>query len=291
MDSAARFPEHGAFALGQQGTRMPIDADAPDFVTSLARGLSVIRSFGKDAPSLTLAEVAERTSLSRPTARRFLLTLEALGYVIGDGKRFWLAPRTLDLGYAYLSSLRIWDIAQPAMRAVVDQLNESCSLGVLDGSEILYIARVPPKHLMGLQVNPGTRLPAYCTSIGRVLLADLDAGGRTAFLRGAPRRALTRHTVTGEKELRRILDLVRASGYALIDQEVEEGLRAIAVPVRSRSGPAVAGLSVGAHTGRLSKADMVRRVVPVLKRCAREIEDILLRSDHPALTAARTRAP
>ena len=267
---------------------MAIDQDAPDFVTSLARGLAVIRSFDKDAPSMTLAEVAERTSLSRPTARRFLLTLESLGYVLSDGKRFWLAPRTLDLGYAYLSSLRIWDVAQPSMRAVVDELNESCSMGVLDGAEILYIARVPPKHLMGLQVNPGTRLPAHCTSIGRVLLAELDEPALAAFMRGGKRRAYTSRTVTAEKDLRRLLRGVKEAGYALIDQEVEEGLRAIAVPVRGPGARAIAALSVGAHTGRLTKTEMARRVLPPLRRCAREIEDILLRSDHPLLATGAT---
>src|SRR6185437_7301894 len=128
----------------QLGPQTPLNEDAPDFVTSLARGLYVIRSFGKDSPTLTLAEVAERSDLTRPTARRFLLTLETLGYVRGDGKRFWLAPRVLDLGYAYLSSLRIADIAQPSMQSVVDTLNESCSMSVLDGNDILYIARIPP---------------------------------------------------------------------------------------------------------------------------------------------------
>ncbi len=126
-------------------------------MTALARGLSVIRSFGKDAVNLTLAEVAERTGLTRPTARRFLLTLESLGYVSTDGKRFWLAPRTLDLGYAYLSSLGIWETAQASMRAVVDTLNESCSMGVLDKGDVMYIARAAPKHMMSLQVNLGSQ--------------------------------------------------------------------------------------------------------------------------------------
>jgi IclR family pca regulon transcriptional regulator len=262
---------------------MPIDENSPDFVTSLSRGLAVIRSFGRDSATLTLAEVAERTELSRPTARRFLLTLAALGYVASDGKSFWLAPRTLDLGYAYLSSLRIWEIAQPSMQKVVDALNESCSMGVLDGWDVLYVARVPPKHLMSLQVNPGTRLPAYCTSIGRLLLADADAETLAAFFRESKRPARTRHAVTKEKDLRRVFEKAREAGFILIDQEVEEGLRAVAVPVHSRSGRVVAGLSVGAHTGRLSRTDMIKRVLPLLKRSAREIEEMLVRSDHPQL--------
>lgn len=262
---------------------MTIDEDAPDFVTSLARGLAVIRSFGRDAASLTLGEVAERTELTRPTARRFLLTLEALGYIHTDGKRFWLSPRTLDLGYAYLSSLRIWDIAQPSMQKVVEALNESCSMGVLDRGDVLYIARVPPKHLMSLQVNLGTRLPAYCNSIGRVLLADLDAAEFGSLLEESDLRPFTKHTVTDPAALTRILGEVRTAGYALIDQEVELGLRAIAVPVHSRNGRVAAGISVGAHTGRVSKAEMTKTVLPALQQCAREIEAVLSTSDHPQL--------
>jgi len=260
---------------------MPLDEDAPDFVTSLARGLSVIRSFGKDSPTLTLAEVAERSDLTRPTARRFLLTLETLGYVRGDGKRFWLAPRALDLGFAYLSSLRIGDIAQPSMQSVVDTLNESCSMSVLDGNDILYIARIPPKHLMGLQVHVGARLPAYCSSSGRVLLAYLGNRDLTAFFRDTERPARTPHTITGERALRKVLDTVRTSGYALIEQEVEQGLRAIAVPIRSGRKRVAAALSVDAHTGRVSQADMVGRVLPVLRSAADEIEAIILHTDHP----------
>ena len=260
---------------------MPLDEDDPDFVSSLARGLAVIRAFGRDSASMTLAEVAARTDLTRPTARRFLLTLEALGYVSSDDRRFWLAPRTLDLGYAYLSSLRISEITLPAMQAVVDALNESCSMSVLDGGDAVYIARVPPKHLMGLQVNPGTRLPAYCSSSGRVMLADLASADLTTVLRSSERPARTPHTLTTERDLRRALDVVREAGYAVIEQEVELGLRAIAVPIRSGRKRVVAALSLGAHTGRVSQADLVAKVLPVLRKAATEIESILVHSDHP----------
>lgn len=258
---------------------MSIDPNSPDFVTSVARGLSVIRSFGQGSSTLTLAEVAERTDLTRPTARRFLLTLEALGYVRTDGKRFWLAPRTLDLGYAYLSSMSISEIAQASMRHVVDELNESCSMAVLDRSEIVYVARVPPKHLMGLQVSLGSRMPLYCNSVGRVLMADMAPQDLDAYFAATERPALTRHTVTDEATLRAVLADVRRDGYALIDQEVEEGLRAIAVPIRSRDGRVVAGVSVGAHTGRATREDMVGKILAPLRDCAREIEELLIRSD------------
>jgi IclR family pca regulon transcriptional regulator len=258
---------------------MTIDQDSPDFVTSVARGLSVIRSFGQGNSTLTLAEVAERTDLTRPTARRFLLTLEALGYVRTDGKRFWLAPKTLDLGYAFLSSMSISDIAHASMQHVVELLNESCSMAVLDRSEIVYVARVPPKHRMGLQVGLGSRMPLYCNSSGRVLMADMSPQQLDDYFANTERLALTRHTVTDETALRAILAEVKTLGYALIDQEVEEGLRAIAVPIRSREGRVVAGVSVGAHTGRVSREEMIDKILPPLKVCAREIEHLLIRSD------------
>jgi len=260
---------------------MAIDKDAPDFVTALARGLSVIRCFGKDAVNLKLSEVAERTALTRPTARRFLLTLEAIGYIGTDGKRFWLMPRTLDLGYSYLSSIGIGVTAQASMRAVVETLNESCSMGVLDNGDVIYIARAAPKHMMSLQINVGSRLPAFCNSIGRVLLAGLNTADLAAFFKTGVRPSFTRYTLTDERRLRRVLAEVREAGYALIDQEVELGLRAIAVPIRTASGRVVAGLSVGAHTGRVSKGAMVKTVLPALRQRAQEIEAILLHSDHP----------
>lgn len=259
---------------------MSIDSESPDFVTSVARGLSVIRCFGQDTSTLTLAEVAEKTDLTRPTARRFLLTLESLGYVRGDGKRFWLAPKTLDLGYAYLSSMSISDIAQTSMQHVVELLNESCSMAVLDRWEIVYVARVPPKHLMGLQINLGTRMPIYCNSIGRVMLADMEPEKLAQYFAETTRPKLTSSTVIEEAPLREILEDVRRLGYALIDQEVEEGLRAIAVPIRAKSGKVVAGVSVGAHTGRASKRDMIEKILPSLKACGQEIEDLLIRSDN-----------
>jgi len=258
---------------------MTIDQDSPDFVTSVARGLSVIRSFGKGSATLALAEVAERTELTRPTARRFLLTLEALGYVRTDGKRFWLAPKTLDLGYAFLSSMSIADIAHTSMHHVVETLNESCSMAVLDRNEIVYVARVPPKHLMGLQISLGTRMPLYCNSVGRVLMADMPAQELADYFAAVERPALTSRTVTDETALRAALADVKQLGYALINQEVEEGLRAIAVPIRSREGRVVAGVSVGAHTGRMSREDMVEKVLPLLQECAGEIEHLLIRSD------------
>ena len=151
---------------------MPLAPDDPDFVNALARGLAVITSFGQHAEIQTLSEVAAKTSLSRGTARRLLLTLEALGYVRSDGKTFRLAAKALNLGYAYLSSLPIWKMAQPIMKEVVTELDESCSLGVLDDHDVVYIARLPPQHLSFLPVNLGTRMPAHINAMGQVLLRN-----------------------------------------------------------------------------------------------------------------------
>jgi IclR family pca regulon transcriptional regulator len=258
---------------------MSIDSDSPDFVTSFARGLSVIRSFGERAATLSLAEVAEKTDLTRPTARRFLLTLASLGYVRTDGKRFWLTPKTLELGYAYLSSMSIPEIVHSSMQHLVEMLNESCAIAVLSGWETVYIARVRPRHSMYLQVDVGARQPLYCTSIGRVLLAGMEPDQLAAYFAEVSRPALNEHTLTDEGRLRDILETVRQSGYALIDQEVEQGLRAIAVPVHSKSGAIVAGVSVGTHTGRVSKEEMISTILPPLKECAREVEGFLIRSD------------
>jgi IclR family pca regulon transcriptional regulator len=258
---------------------MVIEADSPDFVTSFARGLSVIRAFGQNASAMNLAEIVQKTNLSRPTARRFLLTLGALGYVRTDGKRFWLTAKTLELGYAYLSSMNIIDIVHVSLHQVVDELNESCAMAVASQSELLYVARVPPQHSMWLQVNPGTRQPLYCTSAGRVLLADFEPDQLSAYFGDVPRPKLTELTVTDENALRGILSGVRAAGYAVIDQEVEIGLRAIAVPVRDKAGKVVAGVSVGTHTGRVSMVDMIEKILPPLKACANEIEVMFAQSD------------
>src|SRR5262245_32113064 len=251
--------------------------EAPDFVASLARGLAVIRAFGPDAHEMTLSEVAQRTGVSRAAARRFLLTLAALGYADSDGKRFRLTARVLDLGYAYLSSMDLWDAALPHMERVVEQARESCSASVLDGGEIVYVARVPTRRIMSVALGIGTRLPAYPTSMGRVLLASLTPERLDAYFRNAALTALTPHTVTDEAELRRILAQVARQGYATVDQELEEGLRSIAAPIRSRSGRTLAAVNVSAHTSRASRQDLVRRFLPLLQEAAGRITAALPR--------------
>jgi len=241
-----------------------------EFVIALSRGLAVIKAFGRDAAALSLTDVSKRTNLARATSRRLLFTLEALGYVRTDGRAFSLTPRVLELGYSYLASVPLAELAQPVMKAVVEELGESCSLAVLDGDDIVYIARIPPKHLMTIPVNVGSRLPASVTSTGRVLLAALPTDTLEKYLSGVRIKRFTRFTVTARK-LPSVLRNVAAQGYALTDQELEEGLRALAVPVRSRTGTVVASLNVSAHAMRANKSEMIRNYLPVLRKAADRI--------------------
>jgi IclR family pca regulon transcriptional regulator len=247
------------------------EIESPDFVASLARGLAVIRAFGHDAHAMTLTEVARRTGLSRATARRFLLTLSTLGYARSeDGKHFRLTPKVLDLGYAYLSSLDLIEVAQPAMEQVAAETQESCSVAVLDGHDVVYVARVPTKRIMRVNLSVGTRLPAHATSLGRVLLADLPEAVLDAFLAEGPLARFTDRTVTDAAELKRRLAEVRRQGYAVVDQELEEGLRSISVPLRGRGG-AIAALNVSSHASRVSNQELVRRFLPAMRAAAAAI--------------------
>jgi IclR family pca regulon transcriptional regulator len=254
---------------------MPIAPDDPDFVTALARGLGVITCFGQDSEMLTLSDVAAKTGLTRGTARRFLLTLEALGYARCDGKAFRLAPKALNLGYAYLSSLPLWKAAQPIMKDVVEELHESCSLGVLDDHDIVYIARIPPKHLSFIPVNLGTRMPAHINAMGQVLLAEFGPGELDDYFGNAKLEKVTKYTVTSEATIRKVLARVARDRYALSDQQMELGRRSIAVPIRSKSGRAEVALNASAEGSRATKHDLVRRFLPVLRRAADQLAHAL----------------
>lgn len=223
---------------------------AGEFVQSLDRGLAVIRSFGPDRPSLTLSEVARETGLSRAAARRFLHTLVELGYVGTDGREFHLRPRLLELGYAYLSGLSLPEIAQPHLQRLSDETGESSSVAVLDGEDIVYVARVAVRRIMAAAIGVGTRLPAFATSMGRAMLATGPAERREAFLRTATLTALTPRTIADRDGLRAEFDRVAAQGWALVDQELEEGLRSVAAPVRDFTGTVVAAVNVAAPARR-----------------------------------------
>jgi IclR family transcriptional regulator, pca regulon regulatory protein len=253
------------------------DAPAPGdgFVQSFARGLGVLRAFGADHPALTLTEAAARSGLTRAGARRILLTLQHLGYVQADGRHFRLTPRVLDLGFAYLSSQPVWRLAQPAMEQLTADLRESCSAAVLDGSDIVYVLRVPAPQVMSITLSVGSRLPAYCTSMGRVLLAALPPADAAARLAAAPRPAHTARTLTALPDLLAELDRVRAEGHALVDEELEAGLVSMAVPVHDRGGRVVAAINLGAQRQRTPPEALRARMLPRLRDAAAQIDRLL----------------
>ena len=245
---------------------------APHFVQSLERGLAVIRAFDEHNPELTLSDVARRTGLTRAAARRFLLTLADLGYVRTDERWFTLSPRILELGYAYLSSLSLPEVAEPHLERLVAEVHESSSVSVLDGEDIVYVARVPTARIMTVSINVGTRFPAYATSMGRVLLSTLPEAELDAYLERVELRPLSPRTVTSRDALRAALDKVREQGWALVDQELEEGLRSVAAPIRDRSGGTIAAVNLSAHASRLTIEAARRGRVPALLATAARIE-------------------
>ncbi|MEO7400381.1 MAG: IclR family transcriptional regulator C-terminal domain-containing protein [Polaromonas sp.] len=253
----------------------PGPAPGDNYVQSFARGLEVIRSFSRQAPRQTITEVAERTGLTRAGARRILLTLQTLGYVQSDGKLFSLTPRMLDLGFAYLSSLPIWNLAEPVMQTLVGQVRESCSAAVLDGTDIVYVLRVPTHKIMSITLGVGSRLPAYCTSMGRMLLSALPEAELMHLLETSDRQARTRFTVTGLEELAARIAQVRQQGWAQVDQELEEGLISMAVPVTDRAGKTVAALNISGQANRSSAKVMRETMLSPLLAAAQTISRML----------------
>ena len=241
------------------------------FVQSLERGLLVIRALNAPEPR-ALSDVARATSISRAAARRFLLTLEQLGYVRQTSGRFALTPRVLELGYAYLSSLTLPEVAQPHLQRLVEQVQESSSVSVLDGDDVVYVARVPTRRIMSVTISVGTRFPAYATSMGRVLLAGLPDDEVDAKLARADLRKLTARTITSVDDLRDEIKRVRRQGYAIVDEELEAGLRSIAAPVRDAAGAVSAAVNLSAQASRTTVADMKRRLLPRLRETAAAIE-------------------
>jgi IclR family transcriptional regulator, pca regulon regulatory protein len=255
---------------------------APHFVQSLERGLAVIRAFDAERPELTLSDVARATGLTRAAARRFLLTLADLGYVQTDGRWFSLSPRVLELGYAYLSSLSLPEVAEPHLERLVAEVRESSSVSVLDGADIVYVARVPVSRIMTVAINVGTRFPAYATSMGRVLLAGLDEPALEQYLAAVRLDRLSPRTITSGTELREELGRIREQGWAMVDQELEEGLRSVAAPVRDRSGRVVAAVNISTHASRTSLDALHGRLVPPLLAAAGRIEADLRAAAAPA---------
>jgi len=250
-----------------------IGPTAPDgaFVQSLERGLLVIRALDSPEPQ-PLSEIARATGLSRAAARRFLLTLEQLGYVRQARARFALTPRVLELGYAYLSSLTLPEVAQPHLERLVEQVQESSSVSVLDGDDVVYVARVPARRIMSVTISVGTRFPAYATSMGRVLLAGLRDEEVDATLARADLRKLTPRTITATADLWKAIERVRRQGYAIVDEELETGLRSIAAPIHDAAGAVTAAVNLSAQASRTTVADMKRRLLPSLRETAAAIE-------------------
>jgi IclR family pca regulon transcriptional regulator len=248
------------------------------YVQSLARGLSVIRAFDTDHCEMTLSDIARRTGLTRATSRRFLLTLVGLGYVNTDGRLFTLTAKILELGFSYLSSLTLPEIAQPHLEQLAANTHESTSASVLDGADIVYVARVPTRRIMSVRINIGTRFPAYATSMGRVLLSELDPEQLDEHLTTTDIAELTSNTITSRKALDEELARVRKQGWAIVDQELEVGLRSIAVPIRHSSGTIVAAINVSTTVNSHTLESIRENLLPSLKVAADRISNDLTAS-------------
>jgi IclR family transcriptional regulator, pca regulon regulatory protein len=243
----------------------------PDFVEALARGLDVLACFSADRPAMSLSDVAAAAGLARPTARRLLLTLEELGFVRSSEGLFRLTPRVLSLGTAYVSSLGLWDIARPHLEALVARTGESSSMAQLDGSDIVYVARVSVPKLIALRVEIGTRFPAVQTSQGKVLLAALSPAELAVTLALPSRAGLPACIGRSAEQLRDELTEVRARGWALADEELAPGVRSVAVPVRDATGTVRAAMNVTVHAAETSVDRLLGEHLPLLLRTAGDV--------------------
>jgi IclR family transcriptional regulator, pca regulon regulatory protein len=248
----------------------------PNFMTSLARGLAVIQAFTDPKRQMTISQLSQKTGLSRAAVRRCLYTLQKLGYAgTDDNRHFHLRPHVLALGHSYISSMPLSSSAQPVLEHTSKLLHESCSIATLDGLEIIYVARASVTRIMSIDLRVGSRLPAFCTSMGRVLLANLPAEEMERVLPGIEFTPHTERTVRSAEKLRQILRQVQRNGYAIVDQELELGLRSMAVPIRNAAGIAVAALNVGTHAQRVSIQQMQNTFLPHLQAAADELSMLL----------------
>lgn len=247
------------------------DERAAPYVQSLGRGLAVIAAFDAEHPELTLAEVSHRTGINRAAARRFLHTLVALGFVRTDGRLFALTPRVLNLGFAYLSGLRLPDIAEPHLKALSSAVGESTSASVLDGPDVVYVARAATRRIMHVRITVGTRFPAYATSMGRVLLAHLDERELESYWDHVDLVPMTARTLTSRTDLIPVLHQVRHDGYAVVDQELELGLRSVAAPIHDRAGRVSAAVNVSTSIGLAGDDDPIPGILPHLLATAAAI--------------------
>jgi IclR family transcriptional regulator, pca regulon regulatory protein len=246
-----------------------------DFVASLEKGLLVIEAFDASRPRLTLSDVAKLTGITRAAARRYLLTLTKLGYAEFDGRYFSLTPRILRLGYAYLSSASLSAQVQPFLERISEETGESSSAAILDGDDIVYIARSATRRIMSIGLGVGSRLPAHCTALGRAILAYQPEDALRAYLQRVRLEARTPKTITDKSAFQASLDAARAQGYAIVNEELEYGLRSIAVPVVQKSGRVSIALNLSAQAGRISAGEMEERFLPLLKSASETLRYML----------------
>lgn len=275
-----------AVLLSVTRVRTGLTEPRQEFVQGLERGFSVIKAFAGDARTLTIGDVATRTGLTRAVARRYLLTLKALGYVSHVGHAFALTPRVLDLGFTYIATQGIAAPAQPYMEAVVEQLNEACSIATLDGRDVVYVARVPSTRIMTVNLVVGSRLPAHCTSLGKVLLAALSPEALSAHIDSEPLVRRTERTICSPAALRKELNTVRQQGWAIADGESERGVRTVAVPLLDREGQVQAALNVSGHASRVSPRELRTIFLPVLLKAADGISRALGADPGPPVKAS-----
>ncbi|WP_426151909.1 pca regulon transcriptional regulator PcaR [Pseudomonas sp. DC3000-4b1] len=256
--------------------RIQAFAGDPDFMTSLARGLAVVQAFQERKRHLTIAQISHRTEIPRAAVRRCLHTLIKLGYATTDGRTYSLLPKVLTLGHAYLSSTPLAVSAQPYLDRMSEQLHEACNMATLEGEDILYIARsATTQRLISVDLSVGGRLPAYCTSMGRILLSALDDATLREYLLNVDLQPKTSKTLTDREELAQCLEQVRQQGWCIVDQELEQGLRSIAVPVYDASGQVLAALNVSTHAGRVSRSELEQRFLPIMLAASRDLSSQL----------------
>ena len=254
-----------------------LDRPGDTYVQSFARGLSVIRSFNAERPAQTLTDVATATGLTRAGARRILLTLHTLGYVEMDARLFRLTPRILELGFTYLTSLPFWNLAEPVLEDLVAEVHESSSAAVLDGTEIVYVLRVPTQKIMTINLSIGSRLPAFCSSMGRVLLSALDEAELDARLDASDLRPRTPRTVTDKTALKAAIDQVRRQGWAIVDQELEAGLISLSAPIRNRQGRVIAAMNISGNAQRKNARQMTKAFLDPLREAADRVSALVAR--------------
>jgi IclR family pca regulon transcriptional regulator len=253
-------------------------AGDPNFMTSLARGLAVINAFQERKRHLTIAQISHRTEIPRAAVRRCLYSLMKLGYVTTDGRTYSLLPKVLTLGHAYLSSTPLAVSAQPFLDRLSEQLHEACNLATLEGEQVLYIARSAiPQRLISVDLSVGSRLPAYCTSMGRILLAALDDDQLQDYLAHAELQAKTSRTLHTPDALWECLQRVRQQGWCIVDQELEQGLRSLAVPVYDSAGHVLAAMNISTHASRVPTAELEKRFLPLMLSASRELSGQLFR--------------